>query len=243
MKRANIDARKKLEAYIREDGVQAGDRLPPEAVLAKKLGVSRLALRDAIRSLEEEGYLRTVHGVGTFVRWGPNVIDYSLDRNIGVTEMIQAAGLSPGTREVDIELRQADGAISNELGLQQGAAVVVIRRVRTADGDSIAYTEDFIPYEVLGRLPTKDQIGESLYLHMERDLGIRLGSSVARIQAAAAPRSVATALGVPKSTPLLVLEQTDATLEGKPVVFSREWFICGKLKFVIHRRRIMPDVD
>ncbi|MBC7900807.1 MAG: FadR family transcriptional regulator, partial [Saprospiraceae bacterium] len=45
----------------------AGDRLPPERVLAKLLGVSRPTLRAGIRSLSAVGILQSKQGAGTFV--------------------------------------------------------------------------------------------------------------------------------------------------------------------------------
>lgn len=43
------------------------DKLPGEITLSKKLGVSRVVVREAIRILEYEGITRTVHGSGTYV--------------------------------------------------------------------------------------------------------------------------------------------------------------------------------
>lgn len=47
----------------------AGDRLPDEPGLAERFGVSRLAVREALRVLEFEGIVRVAHGFrgGTFV--------------------------------------------------------------------------------------------------------------------------------------------------------------------------------
>ena len=50
-------------------GVYAiGDRLPPERELATGLGVTRPTLREAMRRLEQEGWLLVKHGKPTLVR-------------------------------------------------------------------------------------------------------------------------------------------------------------------------------
>lgn len=46
-------------------------RLPPEPKLAAELGVSRATLREALRSLEEDGFVQRVRGRGTFVTHRP----------------------------------------------------------------------------------------------------------------------------------------------------------------------------
>jgi GntR family transcriptional regulator, transcriptional repressor for pyruvate dehydrogenase complex len=58
------------------DGVYPPEsRLPPEPVLADQTGVSRLTLREAVKSLGQRGVLRVEQGRGTFVnpqaRWLP----------------------------------------------------------------------------------------------------------------------------------------------------------------------------
>jgi GntR family transcriptional regulator, transcriptional repressor for pyruvate dehydrogenase complex len=54
--------------------VPHGERLPPERELANRLGVSRVTLREAIRSLQQAGYVEPRRGRfgGTFVLYQPN---------------------------------------------------------------------------------------------------------------------------------------------------------------------------
>ncbi len=56
-----------LKRFIAESGLQAGDRLPGESVLAERLGVGRPAVREALRALEAVGAVETRKGVGRFV--------------------------------------------------------------------------------------------------------------------------------------------------------------------------------
>jgi GntR family transcriptional repressor for pyruvate dehydrogenase complex len=56
-----------IETAIREGHYPRGSCLPPERELAAKLGLSRPALREAIRTLAERGLIQPKHGVGTIV--------------------------------------------------------------------------------------------------------------------------------------------------------------------------------
>jgi len=56
-----------IEQLVRDGVLRGGERLPSERELASRLGVSRPAVREALRLLEVMGYLRTEAGRGTFV--------------------------------------------------------------------------------------------------------------------------------------------------------------------------------
>jgi DNA-binding FadR family transcriptional regulator len=62
-----VEAQARLRDFITEAGLGPGDRLPPEAALAERLGVSRLSLREATRSLQTLGVIEARHGNGLFV--------------------------------------------------------------------------------------------------------------------------------------------------------------------------------
>lgn len=53
--------------YIDQQGLRPGDRLAPERELAKKLGISRPTLREAIQVLQVQGRLAVKHGIGVFL--------------------------------------------------------------------------------------------------------------------------------------------------------------------------------
>ena len=54
-----------ITAWIEANGLQAGDRLPPERELATRLGVSRATLSQALVALEVIGVVVVRHGDGT----------------------------------------------------------------------------------------------------------------------------------------------------------------------------------
>jgi DNA-binding FadR family transcriptional regulator len=58
----------RVKAHILHEGLKPGDPLPSETQLSQALGVSRTALREAMRGLEATGMIETRHGVGRRVK-------------------------------------------------------------------------------------------------------------------------------------------------------------------------------
>ena len=57
-----------ITTWIAENGLQPGDRIPPERELATRLGVSRATLSQALVALEVIGVVAVRHGDGTIVK-------------------------------------------------------------------------------------------------------------------------------------------------------------------------------
>lgn len=56
-----------MRDMIREQNIRPGDRIPSERELAEKLAVGRSTIREALRSLELLGLIKTRRGEGTFL--------------------------------------------------------------------------------------------------------------------------------------------------------------------------------
>ena len=56
-----------LKLYIIENGMKSGDPFPTEYELAEKLGISRTAIREALKRLETLGIIEVRPGVGRFI--------------------------------------------------------------------------------------------------------------------------------------------------------------------------------
>jgi len=57
-----------LKLYIIENEMKSGDPFPTEYELAKRLGISRTAIREALKRLETLGIIEVRPGVGRFIR-------------------------------------------------------------------------------------------------------------------------------------------------------------------------------
>ncbi|GIW08499.1 MAG: GntR family transcriptional regulator [Dehalococcoidia bacterium] len=62
------EAQAQVKRYIETHHLRPGDPLPPEGVLAEQLGISRLSMREAMKSLEALGIVEARQGNGVYVK-------------------------------------------------------------------------------------------------------------------------------------------------------------------------------
>lgn len=229
-------AREELLEWVARGRIRPGGRLPPEPQLASELGVSRATLRDALGSLEDEGLVTRTRGSGTFLAHRPRVRN-NLDANFGVTEAIRTAGMRPGYEE-SVTRIEAAGEEAGALRLTPLDEVVVVERVRTADGRRVVFSLDVLPATLLENRPDiLPKLGRgSLYDTMERELGIVIHHGVATFAPVKASATIGRKLQIARGTSLLSLDQVDYDEEGRPVLSSHEYHLADAFEFTVIRR-------
>ena len=71
---------KQIQSLVDDGYFKVGDKLPPERVLAEKLGVSRPSLREALCTLETGGLIERKMGAGSYIiDISRNVFDKSME--------------------------------------------------------------------------------------------------------------------------------------------------------------------
>ena len=211
-----------------------GERLPSEPELAKTLGVSRSSLRAAIALLEEDGLVQRLHGSGTYVTHRP-VMRNDLSRNFGVSSMIAAMGLEPGTVDEHCELEPAPAPVADALDIAPGSVVTALHRVRTADARRVVYSTDWCRPEVLSPERIAELGGGSVYDALA-ELGLAVHHGVATISPEMAGGRVAERLDVPRGALLLTLFQVDSTADGRVVLVSEEHHLADAFEVTVYRR-------
>jgi len=229
-------AQQELRQAITQGTYRPGSQLPTEAELCEMLGVSRTVVREALRVLEDDGLVARRHGIGTFVRNHP--ILKNLNFNFGITEMIESAGLKPGTSHLAIQTEAADQERAERLHVPVGTSVITVERVRTADGRPVVYSLDTLTESLLKRAEFDPQrlLTESIYNILQTSLGQIIVYGVARLLPVAAPDHIADKLGLLPNALTLYIVQTDYSADDEPLVYSCEYHLPDAFDFIVWRR-------
>lgn len=157
-----------IAAYIRGlvAAGQPGDRLPSEAELCKRFGVSRMTARQGIAHLAADGLLYRRPGQGTFIADRP--VARALGSPLSFTENMRQRGLRATSRLLTAALVEPSPEDVAALQLaDSGRRVVLVERLRLADDVPMAIERAVLAPDLTGVLQA-DLERVSLHTTMEQ---------------------------------------------------------------------------
>jgi GntR family transcriptional regulator len=214
--------RSDLLGLIQTGKFPPGSPLPSETQLAKRYGVTRMTVRQAVSELVRQRLVERRQGSGTYVL-PSHLHDRRLRRLNSFTEDMRAQGYEVATRILAQEDVLAPSEIAAQLELGPGAHVVRVARVRFVDGSPVTLQESWIPS---GRCPTlarEPLVDGSLYKTLETRHGITLRRADTRITAVSASKEQAALLNVPVHSPLLHAARRTHDANNTPVEYVQSF--------------------
>src|SRR5512142_1221890 len=125
-----------IEDTILKGNLKPGDQLPAERDLAEQFGVSRTAVREAVKALREKGLVEAYTGRGTFVTNGTlHAIRQSLDLMVkigqadGATQLVEVREIL----EPEIAALAADRAEEQHLAALREAVAIMDASLEDAE--------------------------------------------------------------------------------------------------------------
>ena len=211
-----------------------GDPLPSERALAERYGVARGTVRAEVDRLATEGVVARVHGRGTFVA-EPFV--EQANRYSSFTEDMRARGLEPGSAVLRQAVVDAPAEVAAALGIATGDPVVLVERLRTADGRPMAVELVHLPAARFAALADADLAAGPLLEALTSGWGVRIAAARQHVVAVVVDTADARLLGVTPGSPALLF-RTDATdPAGTPVYRATSLFRADRYTIELDQRR------
>ena len=227
-----------IKNEINSGAYKAGARIPNEFELAESYKVGRVTVRRAIEELVQQGYLTKRQGKGTFVN-APK-----LKRKIrqkgdvqSFTEGCAANDMVPGARLVSRTVVAATREDAAFFGVEPGCELIVVERVRTADGvpvmlENNAFVLADHPY--LQTLADEDLTDNSIFALVAEHSGrAPLKSDPCTVEIALADTQTAPLLEVPVGEPLFYMEAYFTDAGGRPLLLGRQKIVGSRYVFDI----------
>ncbi len=169
-------------------------------------GASRTAVRNAINSLVEQGYLFRVGGKGTFVNEPFN--DVLASTIVDPMFMRDRTGVVRTRTMMRKEVCKANKFVSEKLAIDVLDPVLRIDLAIEADKQPAFYTISYIPYDRFPKMEVADYSTNYIYKALKDYYGVTTKYWKHTIKATTAPIEVAEALGIAHSAPTLSMDST-----------------------------------
>ncbi len=215
-------ARQAVAALIGEGGLRPGGRLPSEAELGPRLGVSRATLREAMKLLEQDGLIQTRHGSGRYVTAAAALrVERPITTYESISQMLRRQGWEPRVDLLEVEVEAASAEVAQALQLPSEAPVVRIERLYRHDDKPLVFCVDQVPADLLPGLPAPGDLAASLNDLLERH-GCRPRMSTATVSATVLPKALAQRYRLAGLDPWLLVTETCLADDGRPVMHARD---------------------
>ena len=198
------------------DHEKVSDLVLTEAGLMKRFRVSRAPIRQALKALEDEGYVVRHRAKGTFPIRKVNVsIPPALELG-GIMSYLFRQGLKPVSRVVALAREVPEEEIALTLDVSSSTKLLHVKRIIFVKDSPLAYVSTYVltPRSFMPEHEELEDVG-SIFDLIDRDLGIRFSKGEQEIWAAGANKEEAEALDLVEGSPVMVTVTKLYTSDGK----------------------------
>ena len=210
-----------------------GTAIPSERQLSADLGVSRLTLRAALDDLAREGYLVRRRGSGTYVQHP------KISQELTITSFsddMRRRGMVPGSRTLSMSTILAGARLGRSLNVSPSEQIVIVKRLRLADGESMAIETLHIPEALVPGLTPKALTG-SFYDLLRDRYGVTIAEGIQAIEPTVTNEEESKVLSVPLHSPAFLFERTSRDDGGRTVEFVQSVYRGDRYRIVTELSR------
>ena len=114
--------------------------------------------------------------------------------------------------------------MQERLHLSKRAKVTELQRIRFLNREPISLDVTYLPADIGARLAKEDLASRDIFVILENDYGMSLGHADLQIGSTLADERLAGQLQVEEGSPVLVIERTTHTTDGKPIDYEHLYY-------------------
>jgi GntR family transcriptional regulator len=224
-----------LSKQIQDGILKKNEKLPSENELSDTFEVSRVTVRRALQTLENEQLIYRCQGLGSFV--SDHRAHHSLAQLKDFSEELAGSGLQASSEVISLGQEKVSEEIASILNIKEGAIVVKLERVRLGSGQPIAYDITWLPVFYGQLIEGFDLEETTIFKVLENEFEIPVDKGCYRLEATVADATLASHLSVEEHTPLLLINRISYTIGDKPIYFQKRYYRNDKIVFEVRTQR------
>ncbi len=210
-----------IRELISEKEYLEGKLLPNEVDMAKRFGISRNTVRQAINKLVMEGLLVRKKGVGTKV-CNHNPVTTSLNSWKSFTQEMNEKGILFKNYDIKVEWGIPPKEVADFFGISSEKTVLKMERLRGMDKGPIVYFTSYFHPRV--GLTGEEDFSRPLYEMLEEQYHTVVAVSKEEISATIANKWLAEKLNVQKGAPILFRKRFVYDPGNRPVEYNTGFY-------------------
>ncbi len=225
-----------LREAIADRALEPEDMLPSERELSKLYGVSRQTMRQAVQELVQEGLLRRVAGIGTFVAM-PKVVQV-FPTVLGFSARMRQEGHATINRVLRQQQEPASPSVARRLQIPEGTPVMRLSRLRIVDNEPLMIETSFLSLQRFPDLLHDDFTIRSLYDLISARYGIAASELDQTLEPVLMTAYEASLLDSSAGSPAMLLEVIAYAGPGEPFEFSKAIVRGDKCQYYFRMRAV-----
>lgn len=222
--------RELLQAWIEENSVVPHIRIPSEAELGERFGVSRTVVRHTLLELERNGVIYRVKGRGSFV--AQPKLRQQITELTSFTQDARERGERSGSRVLSQEMHPASETVARHLQIPPETPVLRLKRVRLVNNEPLALETAYLNFDGCEGLLTESFKNQSLYEVLSIRYRITPFRAEQEHEASIVRPGEASLLNLRTGSPVMLISRTTYDGNSRPFEFVRSVYRGDKYRFV-----------
>lgn len=207
-----------------------GQAISSEQEISARMKVSRMTVRQALKSLCNQGILYSQRGKGTFV--SAIKLEKNFRNVLSFSEEMRKSGSRPSSTVLSFGVEQPDIKTAEGLRISTDEWVISLRRLRLADESPMAIEWTHLPVNLCPDLLETFDPRTSLYEKLTQHYSIHIAVTEEVAEAAVANAEESRFLQINKGSPVFHFVRTSYLRDGKPVEYANSTYRGDRYRIV-----------